>query len=159
MKANMNAPWHKESYDRFLDETLPALLSERLPLVGYEVERPKDSIVVYSGRFADYSYGEEHPFSPGRARATLRLMDQEGYLSEPWTRVEEPELVAKVRLHESHDPEYITALEGPIAPGPNHVQQPRRRADQTVPNPPRLDFVRWRCDQLHFHGRQELHRG
>jgi len=35
MSVNVATPWHKRSYDRFLQERLPALLSERLPLVSY----------------------------------------------------------------------------------------------------------------------------
>jgi hypothetical protein len=31
------APWHRHSFDRFMRELLPSLLSERLPLTGYEV--------------------------------------------------------------------------------------------------------------------------
>ena len=33
-----SAPWHKESFDRFLRERLPQLLAERLPLLSYAVE-------------------------------------------------------------------------------------------------------------------------
>lgn len=76
-----------------------------------EVARPKDSIIVYSGRFGDFSYGEDHPFSPGRARTALRLIQEQGYLNEPWMRVEEPVAITKERLVESHDPGFIEALE------------------------------------------------
>lgn len=76
-----------------------------------DVERPKDSIVVYSGRYADYTYGEEHPYNPGRARTALALIRQQGYLSEPWMRVEEPRMISKQRLIESHNPGFIDALE------------------------------------------------
>ena len=31
--SRCDAPWHSESYDRFLHERLPALLAERLPLL------------------------------------------------------------------------------------------------------------------------------
>ncbi len=37
MTEQASAPWHKASYDRTLEVTLPELLAERLPLVGYEV--------------------------------------------------------------------------------------------------------------------------
>jgi acetoin utilization deacetylase AcuC-like enzyme/acyl-CoA hydrolase/RimJ/RimL family protein N-acetyltransferase len=76
-----------------------------------EVKRPKDSIIVYSGRYADYTYGDEHPFNPGRARVALNLIRQQGYLNEPWMRVEEPRPITKQRLIESHSPAYIDALE------------------------------------------------
>jgi hypothetical protein len=35
MSVNVATSWHKRSYDRFLQEQLPELLSERLPLVSY----------------------------------------------------------------------------------------------------------------------------
>jgi len=76
-----------------------------------DVERPKDSIIVYSGRYSDYRYGDDHPFNPGRATAALKLIEQQGYLDEPWIRVEEPKMITKERLVESHAPEFIDALE------------------------------------------------
>lgn len=76
-----------------------------------DIERPKDSIIVYSGRYADYSYGDDHPYNPGRARTALAMIRQQGYLSEPWMRVEEPQTITKQRLIESHDPAFIDALE------------------------------------------------
>ena len=38
MSVNASTPWHKASFDRFLQDGLPALLAERLPLVGYQAE-------------------------------------------------------------------------------------------------------------------------
>jgi len=38
MPINPSAPWHKVSFHRFLNERLPELLAERLPLAGYRVE-------------------------------------------------------------------------------------------------------------------------
>ncbi len=37
-KIRHDAPWHRQSYDHFLQTALPALLSERLPLAGYQAE-------------------------------------------------------------------------------------------------------------------------
>jgi len=37
--------WHRESYDRFVLERLPELLSERLPLAGYSAEYPTETTV------------------------------------------------------------------------------------------------------------------
>ncbi len=76
-----------------------------------DVERPKDSIIVYSGRFGDFTYGEDHPFNPGRARTTLSIIKNQGFLDEPWMRLEEPCLITKERLIESNDPGFIEALE------------------------------------------------
>ncbi|HET6428119.1 MAG TPA: hypothetical protein VFJ30_06910, partial [Phycisphaerae bacterium] len=39
MTQTIRAPWHRESYDRFLRERLPQLLAERVPLVDYTAER------------------------------------------------------------------------------------------------------------------------
>ena len=38
MAVDPRAPWHKASFDRFLNERLPELLAARLPLAGYRVE-------------------------------------------------------------------------------------------------------------------------
>jgi acetoin utilization deacetylase AcuC-like enzyme/acyl-CoA hydrolase/GNAT superfamily N-acetyltransferase len=76
-----------------------------------DVERPKDSIIVHSGRSGDFTYGDEHPFNPARSRTTLHLIREHGYLNEPWMRVEEPRLVPKERLYESHDPAFVDAIE------------------------------------------------
>jgi hypothetical protein len=38
MSINSSAPWHKASFDQFLQERLPQLLAERLPLAGYQTE-------------------------------------------------------------------------------------------------------------------------
>jgi acetoin utilization protein AcuC len=76
-----------------------------------DLERSKDSIIVYSGRYGDYVYGDDHPFDPGRAVAALKLIEREGYLDEPWMRVEEPKMVSKQRLAESHSPAFVDALE------------------------------------------------
>ncbi len=35
-QSNITAFWHKASFDRFMQERLPQLLGERLPLVGYQ---------------------------------------------------------------------------------------------------------------------------
>ncbi len=37
MAKLVSTPWHRASFDRFLNERLPALLAERLPLTGYQV--------------------------------------------------------------------------------------------------------------------------
>ncbi len=37
MTILMTAPWHKLSFERFLNESLPQLLTQRIPLIGYTV--------------------------------------------------------------------------------------------------------------------------
>jgi acetoin utilization deacetylase AcuC-like enzyme/acyl-CoA hydrolase/GNAT superfamily N-acetyltransferase len=76
-----------------------------------DIAKPKDSIVVYSGRFGDFSYGEGHPFNPGRATDTRQLIERQGYLDEPWMRIEEPKMIGKERLTDSHEPKFIEALQ------------------------------------------------
>lgn len=36
MTTRIDAPWHKTSFDAFLNESLPQLLAEQVPLIGYE---------------------------------------------------------------------------------------------------------------------------
>ena len=38
MPRNITAFWHKESFNRFINNRLPELLAERMPLAGYHVE-------------------------------------------------------------------------------------------------------------------------
>lgn len=76
-----------------------------------DVARPKDSIIIYSGRFGDFSYGPDHPLDPGRARVALSTITQHGFLNEPWMRVQEPTMIQKETLIQSHAPELIAALE------------------------------------------------
>ncbi len=104
--ALLNRAWPtaEKSYD-----SGTCVFTVRFP--AKDVERPKDSIIVYSGRYADYSYGEDHPYNPRRARTAFALITQQGYLNEPWMRVEEPEIIPKQRLIESHNPSFIDALE------------------------------------------------
>jgi len=63
-----------------------------------DVKRPKDSIIIYSSRFNDFSYGEGHPFRPDRAKSTLELIIKEDFDKEPWIRIEEPMMISKKRL-------------------------------------------------------------
>ncbi len=104
--ALLNRAWptSEKSYDSGM-----CVFTVRFPT--RDIEKPKDSIVVYSGRYADFSYGDEHPYNPGRARTSLKIINQQGYLNEPWMRVEEPMMISKQRLIESHAPEFIDALE------------------------------------------------
>lgn len=76
-----------------------------------DVARPKDSIIVYSGRFADYAHQETRHFRPQHARAALQLITEHGYLKEPWMRLEEPRMITANRLVESHSPGLIEALQ------------------------------------------------
>ena len=39
MSVNYAAPWHRASFDRLINESLPQLLAERLPLAEYHVEQ------------------------------------------------------------------------------------------------------------------------
>ncbi len=76
-----------------------------------DISRPKDAIILDTVSSAEYSYGEDHPFDPSRAKFALQLIQDQECLNEPWMRVESPEIVPKHRLFESHDPDFIEALE------------------------------------------------
>jgi acetoin utilization protein AcuC len=66
---------------------------------------------IYSPRFADYEYGEEHPLQPARARETVELCQKYGLLDKPWINVFEPQPAAPKKLALFHDWDYIAALE------------------------------------------------
>ena len=72
---------------------------------------PQNSILIYSGRFTDFSFGDNHPVKLNRLKDTFVKMKREGFLNEPWLRVEEPNMISKELLYESHDPGFIDALE------------------------------------------------
>lgn len=76
-----------------------------------KVKHPKNSILIYSGRFSDFSFGKEHPVNLNRLKETFVKMRSEGFLTEPWIRVEEPQKISKEQLTQSHDHGYIDALE------------------------------------------------
>jgi len=42
MAINYSSPWHRASYDAFVNERLPQLLASRLPLAGYSVDQSAD---------------------------------------------------------------------------------------------------------------------
>jgi acetoin utilization protein AcuC len=66
---------------------------------------------IYSPRFADYGYGEEHPLQPERARETVELCHKFGLLDKPWINVFEPQPAPRKKLALFHDWDYLAALE------------------------------------------------
>lgn len=65
---------------------------------------------VYSPRFADYEYGEEHPLQPERTRKTVELCQKFGLLDKPWINMFEPHPAARQKLALFHDWDYLAAL-------------------------------------------------
>ncbi|TKJ29948.1 MAG: acetoin utilization protein AcuC [Chloroflexi bacterium B3_Chlor] len=65
---------------------------------------------IYSPRFDDYEYGEEHPLEPERARQTVELCGKYGLLDKPWVDVLEPEPAPPQKLALFHDWGYLAAL-------------------------------------------------
>ena len=94
-----------------------------------DLERPKESILIHSPRFADYSYGEDHPFRPGRAGKMVSLIKQQGWLSEPWMRVEPPDTLDVEALAGSTHPEYLKALETLENANPREIEDIKKRFD------------------------------
>lgn len=90
MNVNAAAPWHKESFNRFIKERLPELLTERLPLAGYHVESKGTytcTVHVTTGR-DDGTVEVEYPDIPqpddegrfeieGRCRVVVPMASQE----------------------------------------------------------------------------------
>ncbi|HIJ74380.1 MAG TPA: hypothetical protein HPP83_09790 [Candidatus Hydrogenedentes bacterium] len=42
MRINASAPWHRESFERFVKERLPELLAARLPLAAYRIDSEEE---------------------------------------------------------------------------------------------------------------------
>lgn len=57
MQSGFTAPWHKESFDRFLQEHLPRLLAERLPLTGYSVSSTSEHCCAVTVSVGDGANG------------------------------------------------------------------------------------------------------
>jgi len=77
-------------------------------VVGEEIVR---TAFIYSPRYADYEYGEEHPLEPGRARETVHLCKRYGLFEKPWVDVLEPQPIPPRTLALFHDWDYLGALE------------------------------------------------
>ncbi|MGH2481227.1 MAG: hypothetical protein ACRDHW_16345, partial [Ktedonobacteraceae bacterium] len=72
MTINTAAPWHRVSFDTFLNERLPQLLAEHVPLLGYERETVDDYTCQLKLTLAS-PLGDVHVDYPG-----LPQPDQEG---------------------------------------------------------------------------------
>ena len=57
MDLRFTAPWHRETYERFLKEYLPQLLGERLPLASYSAEAGGER--TFTVRLSVRANGEE----------------------------------------------------------------------------------------------------
>jgi len=111
-----------------------------------DLDRPKESILIHSPRYADYSYGEDHPFRPRRANDMITLIKQQGWLSEPWMRVEPPDPLDEDELTGSTHPDYLEALENLDTASPEEVEELMKRfnlGDEDCPIFPGLyDFIK-----------------
>lgn len=67
-------------------------------------------ILIYSSRFGDYSYGEDHPFKVARYRLTHDLMAELGLLDLQGTRVVESPLAPEESLLSFHRRDYLETL-------------------------------------------------
>lgn len=72
---------------------------------------PGDAVLIYAPSFSEQSLGDGHPFRPDRASALVELLKRQGWLSEPWMRVEEPGPVPKAALERAMDPGFLAAIE------------------------------------------------
>ncbi|UCF30690.1 MAG: acetoin utilization protein AcuC [bacterium] len=69
------------------------------------------SLLVYSPKYRDYSYGPFHPLRPTRLHLTHVLMEKYGLLNGPAVSVSEPSPADRRDLLRVHAEEYLTALE------------------------------------------------
>ena len=72
-----DAPWHRQSYDRFLEEALPQLLAERLPLAGYQTIRTGEQSVKVTVAVAQGEHAAQITFDdlPAPSEAGVFLYD------------------------------------------------------------------------------------
>ncbi len=98
--------------DEYIGETRwlskPLKSKVLLRVVAEEIVR---TVFIYSPRYADYEYGEEHPLEPRRARETVHLCNRYSLLEKPWIDVLEPQPAPQRTLALFHDWDYLGALE------------------------------------------------
>ena len=85
-------PWHKASYDRFINERLPELLAERLPLTGYKVEPEGDSVRKKTAKYwhSDVQWSPSAG-NPATCRVTVTLAGAEGALTLVYGGIYQPD--------------------------------------------------------------------
>ncbi len=69
-----------------------------------------ESAFVYSSRFSDYSYGEDHPFKVQRYRLSHELIGELGLLDPDRCRLVESPLAEEKALRLFHRPDYLAVL-------------------------------------------------
>ncbi|RPJ42881.1 MAG: hypothetical protein EHM21_12245, partial [Chloroflexi bacterium] len=85
MSDLFSAPWHKRSYERFLNEQLPRLLAARLPLAGYTVQ-PEDEYhcqVSVEITVNDHAIAVDYPHLPQPDELGLFSLDEQPYVVIP----------------------------------------------------------------------------
>ncbi|MEE9614658.1 MAG: acetoin utilization protein AcuC [Thermodesulfobacteriota bacterium] len=65
---------------------------------------------IYSDRFADFSYGADHPMRPMRLGLTRELIEEKGLLDLPGAELVEARKATEEEVLLAHTPEYIAAL-------------------------------------------------
>jgi hypothetical protein len=85
-------PWHKASYDRFINERLPELLAERLPLAGYSVEpqenAPRRKTIAYWNGDVQWAPSAGNPAT---CRVTVTLAAASGALPLVYSGIYQPD--------------------------------------------------------------------
>lgn len=91
MNDRFSAPWHSISYERFLNEGLPKLLAERLPLAGYAVQLEDDYTCRVTVEIATNSHAisVEYPGLPRPDEQGLFLIRGENFIVVPIASQEE----------------------------------------------------------------------
>lgn len=81
-----------------------------LPFPIQDVNRPKASILIHSGRFSEYTHPLPH-FNTQQAQMTFELIKKHGYMDEPWMRIEEPRPIEVKQLYQSSSPTFVDQLQ------------------------------------------------
>lgn len=71
---------------------------------------PDSCALIYSRRFGDFSFGEDHPFKIMRYRLTYELLDELGLLDRPNVRRVECPLAPEAALLGFHGSDYLATL-------------------------------------------------
>jgi RNA polymerase Rpb2, domain 6/RNA polymerase Rpb1, domain 2/RNA polymerase Rpb2, domain 3 len=88
MKVNALAAWHKDSYDRFIHERLPQLISERLPLAGYRVEPSAERTLVVKSPQTEEEYEVTGAYS---CTLVVTLSTGNGDVEVPYADIPQPD--------------------------------------------------------------------
>jgi len=119
MTLNPTSPWHKESYDTFINDQLPQLLAARLPLSGYRVTEYAEQTctITVAIRNGNGEIEVEYPDIPvSSERGTFQIEAQE-YVIIPLALDDH---LDRAEIH-CVGKQLYTAIEAQLGEAPEHI--------------------------------------